>query len=979
MSATTDASILDKDTNDSPWYVKDNAMDQEDTVGVSSWTPEVPPGMTVLPSNLVLEPGTAVSPGTILLPEQMTVLLNRYGAGLGNLGNTCFMNSTLQCLVHTAPLRNYFLSGDFRKDLNEDNPLGTGGDMAIQFEKVMREIWGAVPSAGRTLQSLYENSYVKGNSFLTTGSAVYPRQFKQTLGKHAEQFIGYDQHDSQELATYLLDALHEDTNRVTKKPYVEKPEQGENETDEAAADKAWKLHCQREDSMILEYFTGQVKSRVQCCKESCGRVSTTFDPFMYLSVPIPGATERQVKVTFVPLNPTIRPQEIKVKVTRTATIKELKQALMDDLKRYGVVTEEETNARSEDLCAVDIWDKTVYDWHDDEASVEKIRDNDNTFIYQLRPLVELQGRVYESDEQELADFYKRMEMRQMPEPFSTMDDDSNFYITRGENWKTVLSRYLLSPTGAMSAFHPKRGRLEDMVLWYNKLASFMDMCYKAGKGEEQLHNRSFETDPVLEDIQNISDQSSTFKDVKSFHDYNLLYYVVEKMRRTISLRRPKVKRITVNMGSGFDLPLIVRIPTDMTVYGLREELAKRLAPALKNGREQISSSAPGESTSERASNEVTESSGDHLSSCFGSPEMLVLRQVPLTCSSKEPGYGNNSTDTKKIGVLEKEGMRNVGSRPVSLATASDDEEQELVSYLVDDCGTLNLEWSEEFLKQNVDKKTFNLIDRPKPPYDREASESNSDALNVLTCIDKYCHMEQLEESEMWYCSSCKEHVRAWKQFHIYRSPPILIVHLKRFQYSALTHRRDKIDSFVDFPLEGLDLTQQVMHWTDDTRPIYDCYAVSNHYGGMGGGHYTAHALNDDGVWCYYDDSHVSTNVDPKEVVSSAAYVLYYRRRDVSLGGDSLITMQMLDEKLPPAMRNRVIGRSGGGDDVSSSNAAMVDEDEGLDVDMASRSTSPMGSIDGTADQFDTEYGHDQFDPNESGGMHDDDDDRFLLQ
>ena len=61
---------------------------------------------------------------------------------------------------------------------------------------------------------------------------MYPREFKTTLGRHAEQFMGYDQHDSQEFATYLLDALHEDTNRILKKPYIEKPEQEKDEPDD---------------------------------------------------------------------------------------------------------------------------------------------------------------------------------------------------------------------------------------------------------------------------------------------------------------------------------------------------------------------------------------------------------------------------------------------------------------------------------------------------------------------------------------------------------------------------------------------------------------------------------------------------------------------------------------------------------------------------------------------------------------------------
>src|SRR3546814_934545 len=120
--------------------------------------------------------------------------------------------------------------------------------------------------------------------------------------------------------------------------------------------------------------------------------------------------------------------------------------------------------------------------------------------------------------------------------------------------------------------------------------------------------------------------------------------------------------------------------------------------------------------------------------------------------------------------------------------------------------------------------------------------------------------------------------QAWKQFFLWRTPPVLVIHLKRFQYDGMF--RDKLDQVVDFPLEGLDLTPHVLDSRVEHAAIYDLYAVSNHYGGLGGGHYTAFCRNaEDGSWYEFDDSYVR-QVAADAVVTEAAYVLFYMRRDL---------------------------------------------------------------------------------------------------
>lgn len=88
-----------------------------------------------------------------------------------------------------------------------------------------------------------------------------------------------------------------------------------------------------------------------------------------------------------------------------------------------------------------------------------------------------------------------------------------------------------------------------------------------------------------------------------------------------------------------------------------------------------------------------------------------------------------------------------------------------------------------------------------------------------------------------YCPGCKKHRQASKKLDLWRLPEILVIHLKRFSYSRFS--KNKLETYVDFPIDNLDLSTHVAHLNDKLSNRYMLYAVSNHYGSMGGGHYTA--------------------------------------------------------------------------------------------------------------------------------------------
>jgi len=155
----------------------------------------------------------------------------------------------------------------------------------------------------------------------------------------------------------------------------------------------------------------------------------------------------------------------------------------------------------------------------------------------------------------------------------------------------------------------------------------------------------------------------------------------------------------------------------------------------------------------------------------------------------------------------------------------------------------------------------------------------SGSVSLYDCLRSFSGEEQLGENDAWYCTECKDFRQAYKKFDIWSSPQILVVHLKRFSQVQRIWR-ERLDNLIDFPLDNFDLTDFVIG-PKAVPPIYDLFAVSNHFGSMAGGHYTAFARHrSDNKWYRYDDSTV-TETSPSEIVSRAAYVLFYRRKDVS--------------------------------------------------------------------------------------------------
>ncbi|KAI5712666.1 ubiquitin carboxyl-terminal hydrolase 15-like [Diaphorina citri] len=216
--------------------------------------------------------------------------------GLSNLGNTCFMNSVLQCMSNCPPITKYFLEDQHLSELNTTNPLGMKGLVAKAFGELIKTMWSG------------DNNHTA------------PSNFKIQVSRFAPQFSGYQQHDAQELLTFLLDGLHEDLNRVKKKPYIELKD-ADGRPDEVVAKESWDNYLKRNNSVIVDYFHGLLKSHVTCPQCEC--VSTTFDPFCYLSLPLPPKKNSYIQIKYIPYDQNKREVIYKLCIARHSLIRDI--------------------------------------------------------------------------------------------------------------------------------------------------------------------------------------------------------------------------------------------------------------------------------------------------------------------------------------------------------------------------------------------------------------------------------------------------------------------------------------------------------------------------------------------------------------------------------------------------------------------------------------------------------------------------------
>ncbi|GCF00335.1 ubiquitin-specific protease doa4 [Zygosaccharomyces mellis] len=198
-----------------------------------------------------------------------------FTVGLENMGNSCYINCIIQCLLGTHELTNIFLNNSYERHINLNSKLGSKGVLAKHFARLVHQ--------------MHQNAAFKKTDKV---KAVRPYEFKIACGSINSLFRESGQQDSQEFCQFLLDGLHEDLNQCGGNPPLkELSEQAEKMRERLsmriASSIEWERYLTRDFSVIVDLFQGQYASRLTC--KVCNHTSTTYQPFSILAAPVPHA------------------------------------------------------------------------------------------------------------------------------------------------------------------------------------------------------------------------------------------------------------------------------------------------------------------------------------------------------------------------------------------------------------------------------------------------------------------------------------------------------------------------------------------------------------------------------------------------------------------------------------------------------------------------------------------------------------------
>lgn len=746
-----------------------------------------------------------------------------------------------------------------------------------------------------------------GSSTPINAPALTPKSFREAIGKFNELFSGNEQHDAQELLAFLLSGLSEDLNRIVDKPYIEAPD-SDGRPDEELANIWWTNHLKRELSIIEALFTGQYKSLLTC--RTCKYESARFEPFAFLQLPLPEDDQISVQCVLYPVVEEREVMKYSVRVRHDGTVSDVLVCLARILhtdKRSdsdGV----DTTAESGDAVSAQAdqnGDDCSDDDDDDETAREKevfvdmaqsmaVVDMGESFIRKIIPHSWALAKLAIQDSGEIPTLHV-YEIDSVVTPST---------ISKTDNSDTADTKDAAETTGSSS----------------------VDDGDDSG---EEAHP------PVTPEV---AAKTQASKKVIPEVKYS---YLALSQRKLDFVPSPFLHPFQLAV---FGSPLLLRVPelegyTGKDLYDLIAQRMVRFVSGETKEKLSRECSVPADDDGlheNHSSSAETETKTPARQARRGRQHrQKTTADMPDVAAGKVPKYGF------RLRLVSRDGSR-CALCPwfcccVGCLVPCDDYPTIAM------CGdSVSIDWHLSFdssgggfgwntnpterrsgVQMSPHNRALTNVKRHSSCDLGGKKYGYSGSITLEECLDSFAKEERIPEA---FCSRCQEFGVQTKRMNLWRLPPLVIIQLKRFQFTL--HMKRKLRDLVVFPLEDLDLSRIVAPSTSTSNvngdsnvkqastneansqnddpgdndgqednfcgnfhPLsrhncgrleskYDLYGVVHHQGALSGGHYVASLKSEiDGKWRLFNDAQIYELLS-RDVVDPSAYILFYMRKDV---------------------------------------------------------------------------------------------------
>ena len=737
-----------------------------------------------------------------------------YNIGLVNVGNTCYLNSTLQLLINLPILRDLFLDRRIEFFINRTGKLSHNGKLFDIFQNILDYRWIKTKNKQRNI-------------------IINPEPFKRISGHIREDFSTNEQQDANEFLNFILDELNEELNiKINGKYYPNLDDiMAKKNTKDELSNIYWANSIRRSASFINALFNFQLESILTC--ENCKSQKRTFETYnnLYLPIPLNQYLDLEIILFKIPFVYKIYYDKINEEFDLFNKEHE-KNSIMNNLKLF--------------------YDMKMNNSNDDKKKKDENEYNKKEFQYNsptIRIKLNFEKNKTINDLLNEIRRIKKLELEPINEEIISKEEEKNIEIEKRKILN--LTSFVVCTYGVQENYYglnpiSKLLKIDECIqnnsrLFIYEILNSNGICKLKKENESKiLVNYNIKTEK--KNLTNpISQKKYSNEEILTI-DNRILFYP-KTIYKNLRLKEKLLFEYPIEINHYYSIPNSYYLFEKYTIHSINFLPDILIVNNTKNN---------------YTARELYEYIWNRYKKFFN---LKKEEEKEVWWKKKiKPCYPFVIRITFQLNKTAYTKCSKCPWYKFCQGCIIDPSNEN--SLLFDFNNIIQVEWCGKIIKNKLISNKLTQVTDIKIDKDNENDDNkknNKSKSTLNDCFKLFLDEEKLESQLI--CSNCNSLQKFSKHYKFDKLPPILIISFQRFKYATMYNK--KISTFIKYPLENLEINGEK----------FDLNGIINHYGSLNSGHYTSICKIND-KWFCFNDSHIN-ECSKQTAISENAYILLY--------------------------------------------------------------------------------------------------------